>query len=91
MQLPTVIVTLYVPPAFVVAEAIAGFCEASVKPFGPVHKYVAPITVSVERFKALPEQIGELPEAAGVAGVESIVAVIVPASELQPVTVTTRL
>jgi hypothetical protein len=42
----TVIVTLYVPASAVVAERV-GFWSAEVKPFGPVHEYVAPDTVGV--------------------------------------------
>ena len=44
----TVIVTAYVPALAVVMVAMLGFCCADVKPFGPVHAYVAPATVGVE-------------------------------------------
>src|SRR3954452_24928189 len=40
----TVIVTEYVPASASVAFARVGFCSAEVKPFGPVHEYVAPLT-----------------------------------------------
>jgi len=43
----TVIVTEYVPASAVVAFARVGFCNDDVKPFGPVHEYVAPETVGV--------------------------------------------
>ena len=36
-QPETVAVTLYVPEAAVVGEAMAGFCEADANPLGPVH------------------------------------------------------
>jgi hypothetical protein len=44
----TVTVTEYEPPSAVVALARIGFCSAEVKPFGPVHAYVAPTTIGVE-------------------------------------------
>ena len=43
----TVIVTEYVPPSAVVALARVGFWSEDVKPFGPVHEYVAPLTNGV--------------------------------------------
>jgi hypothetical protein len=39
-----------------------------VKPFGPVHEYVAPETVGVERDTVDPAQYGPVFEAVGVAG-----------------------
>ena len=45
---PTVMVTEYVPASAVVALERVGFCVEEVKPFGPVHEYVAPATVGVE-------------------------------------------
>ena len=47
MQPLTVTVTEYVPPSAVVALLRVGFCSVDVKPFGPVHAYVAPETVGV--------------------------------------------
>ena len=44
----TVIVTEYVPASAVAALACVGFCADEVKPFGPVHAYVAPETNGVE-------------------------------------------
>jgi len=44
----TVTVTEYVPPSAVVAFARVGFCTEEINPFGPVHEYVAPLTVGVE-------------------------------------------
>src|SRR4051794_41770537 len=48
VQVLTVTVTEYVPASAVVAFARVGFCSADVKPFGPVHEYVAPATAGVE-------------------------------------------
>src|SRR6266568_7480729 len=55
-QLLTVIVTEYVPASAVVAFARVGFCSAEVKPFGPVHAYVAPVTAGVESEIVAPAQ-----------------------------------
>src|SRR5438067_13139380 len=83
----TVIVTEYVPASAVVALERVGFCSAEVKPFGPVHAYVAPATVGVEREIKAPSQYGPLFEAVGVAGVGFTTTVVVPAAEVQPLTV----
>src|SRR6185369_1121554 len=52
----TVTVTEYVPASAVVALARVGFCSAEVKPFGPVHAYVAPATVGVLSWMVAPAQ-----------------------------------
>jgi hypothetical protein len=83
----TVIVTLYVPLAAVVALAIDGFCELELNPFGPVQLYVALLTVGVLRVKVLPEQIGPPLLAVGVAGTGLMVTFFVP-TELHVVAVT---
>ena len=44
----TVTVTEYVPASAVVALERVGFCSDDVKPFGPVHEYVAPATDGVD-------------------------------------------
>src|SRR3954453_16800143 len=54
----TVTVTEYVPASAVVALARVGFWLAEVKPFGPVHAYVAPATVGVVSEMVPPEQYG---------------------------------
>ena len=36
------------PASAAVALERVGFCSAEVKPFGPVHPYVAPLTVGVD-------------------------------------------
>ena len=52
----TVMVTEYVPASAVVALPRVGFWRAEVKPFGPVHEYVAPDTVGVESAIVAPSQ-----------------------------------
>src|SRR3954466_7199288 len=65
----TVIVTEYVPASAVVAFVRVGFCCVDVKPFGPVHEYVAPLTNGVESEIVAPSQYGPPFDAVGVAGV----------------------
>src|SRR4029078_1775750 len=72
----------------VVAFARVGFCSAEVKPFGPVHEYVAPLTVGVESEMGAPSQYGPPVEAGGVAGIALTTTFVVPAAEVQPLTVT---
>ena len=62
-------VTEYVPDAVIVGEVILGFCVAVAKLFGPVHAYVAPVTVLAVRVTVVPEQTGVLLLAVGAAGV----------------------
>jgi hypothetical protein len=76
----TVTVTEYVPDAAVVAEGIDGFCNDDVKPFGPVHEYVAPPTFDAVRFNVEPVQTGPLLETVGAPGMAFTVAVVVPAA-----------
>ena len=58
------------------------------KALGPVQEYVAPATVGVVRLSVPPAQIGPLFAAVGVAGIALTVAVVVPARDVQPATVT---
>ena len=83
----TVMVTEYVPASAVVAPERVGFCCGEVKPFGPVHAYVAPETVGVERAIVAPSQYGPPLDADGVAGVGFTTTFVVPAAEVQPLTV----
>jgi hypothetical protein len=83
----TVIVTEYVPASAVVALARVGFCSEDVKPFGPVHEYVAPLTVGVFSWIVEPAQYGPPFVAVGVAGVALTTTFVVPAAEGQPLTV----
>jgi hypothetical protein len=87
MQPFTVMVTEYVPASAVVALARVGFCCAEVKPFGPVHEYVAPETNGVDSEIVAPEQYGPPFDAVGVAGVALTTTFVVPAAEGQPSTV----
>jgi len=64
-----------------------GFCSEERKPFGPVHEYVAPATVAVESEIVAPSQYGPPFEAVGVAGVAFTTTFVVPAAEVQPLTV----
>src|SRR3954463_10624443 len=82
-----VTVTEYVPASAVVALERVGFWSADVKPFGPVHAYVAPATVGVESEIVAPSQYGPPFDAVGVAGVGFTTTFVVPAAEVQPLTV----
>ena len=84
----TVIVTEYAPASVTVAFARVGFWSADVKPFGPVHEYVAPATAAVESWIVAPSQYGPPFEAVGVAGIALTTTFVVPAAEVQPFTVT---
>jgi hypothetical protein len=78
-------VTEYVPLAAVVAFAMDGLCKAEVKPFGPVHAYVAPVTAAVLRLIVAPAQIvGVEVVGVGVAGIGLTVTLTVPGKLLQP-------
>jgi hypothetical protein len=87
VQPDTVTVTEYVPASAGVAFERVGFCSADVKPFGPVHVYVAPATVGVESWIVAPSQYGPPLDAVGVAGAGFTTTVVVPAAEVQPDTV----
>jgi hypothetical protein len=58
-----------------------------VKPFGPVHAYVALATVEVESWIVAPSQYGPPLLAVGVAGIGLTTTLVVPAAEVQPLTV----
>ena len=75
------------PASAVVALVRVGFCADDVKPFGPVHEYVAPETVGVESEIVPPTQYGPVFDAVGVAGVGFTTTFVVPAAEVQPATV----
>src|SRR3954449_369479 len=85
----TVIVTEYVPGSAVVAFGRVGFCCVEVKPFGPVHAYVAPVT-GVDSEIVAPSQYG--PPLLGLGGGTGagllMTTFVVPAAEVQPLTVT---
>ena len=58
------------------------------KPLGPVHEYVAPLTVGVDSEIVAPSQYGPPFDAVGVAGAAFTVTFVVPAADVQPLTVT---
>src|SRR5438034_2930822 len=76
------------PASAVVALARVGFCCDELKPFGPVHAYVALATVGVKSEIVAPSQYGPPFVAVGVAGVAFTTTFVVPAAEVQPLTVT---
>jgi hypothetical protein len=76
-----------VPASAVVAFGRVGFWSVEVKPFGPVHAYVAPLTSGVESEIVAPAQYGPPFDAVGVAGEGSTMTDVVPAAEVQPFTV----
>jgi hypothetical protein len=82
-----VIVTEYVPASAVVTLLRVGFCRAEVKPFGPLHAYEAPATVGVLSAIVAASQYGPPLLAVGVAGIAFTATFVVPAAEVQPLTV----
>src|SRR3954453_22146644 len=87
VQPDTVTVTEYVPASAVVALERVGFCREEAKPFGPVHAYVAPATAEVESVIVPPAQYGPVLDAVGVVGMALTTTEVVPAADVQPVTV----
>ena len=75
------------PASASVALARVGFCSEDVKPFGPVHAYVALATVGVKSEIVAPSQYGPPLVAVGVAGVAFTTTEVMPAAEVQPLTV----
>ena len=61
------------------------------KLFEPVHAYVAPLTVGVDKLIVAPAQYEPVFEAVGVAGLAFITTPVVPAALVQPLTVTVTL
>ena len=90
VQPPAVTVTLYVPAIATVEPVMVGFWLVLLKELGPLHAYVAPETAAVDRLMSLPAQTGLL-LGAGVAGVVFTTTVAVPATDVQPPTVTVML
>ena len=82
----TVTVTEYVPASAVVAPTRVGFGSDDVNPFGPVHAYVAPATIGVASAIVAPEQYGP-PFAGDGVGTVLTTTLVVPAAEVQPLTV----
>ena len=67
--------------------AIVGFCNVELKPFGPVHAYVAPATALEVRFNELPTQTGLFELAVGVLGILFTTTLVVEGELAQPFTV----
>src|SRR5437588_8700647 len=82
----TVTVSEYVPASAVVALARVGLCADEVKPFGPVHEYVAPATAGPVSEMVAPAQYGPPLLTDGVAGEGFTTTSVVPAAEVQPFT-----
>ena len=79
------------PAIAVVAFGIVGFWAVDVKPFGPVHAYVAPATVEAVSEIVPPAQTAPPFPAVGVAGTSLTTTFTVPAPETQPLPVTVTL
>ena len=75
------------PASVVVQEAIVGFCEVEVKPFGPLQEYDVPATFPADKEIVFPAQIGLLLVAVGAAGNGLTVTETVPADPVQPFSV----
>src|SRR5204863_8243970 len=88
LQPLSVTVTQYMPPPAVVASHFPYTTLFRSKPFGPVHEYVAPATVGVESEMVAPSQYGPPLDAVGVAGTGLTTTFVLPAAEVQPLTVT---
>ena len=83
----TVMVTEYVPASAVVALSRVGFGSDDANPFGPVHAYVAPVTIGVASAIVAPAQYGP-PFAGEGVGTVLTTTFVVPAGDVQPATVT---
>ena len=79
------------PVIAVVALSRVGFWAEEVKPPGPVHAYVAPDTVVAYKFNVEPSHTAPPVLAVGVEGMALTVAAVVPAEEVQPLTVAVTL
>ena len=79
------------PVIAVVALGRVGFWRAEVKLAGPVHAYVAPDTVEAVKLKVEPAQTAPPVPAVGAEGIALTVAAVVPAEEVQPLTVAVTL
>src|SRR5690242_8663015 len=67
---------------------MVGFRSDDVKPFGPVHAYVEPVTAGVDSAIVPPAQYGPPFVATGVAADALTTTFVLPASEVQPAVVT---
>ena len=77
--------------AAVVALVIDGFWDEELKLLGPDHEYVAPDTVVAYKFNVEPAHTAPPVLAVGAEGIALTVAAVVPAEEVQPLTVAVTL
>src|SRR5450759_359899 len=77
----TVAVTLYVPAFAATTPGIDGFWREDVKPFGPVHAYVAPAMVDAVRSRVWVVQSGPLFPATGGAGPKDVIVRTAPLAD----------
>jgi len=84
----SVTLRLYTPDIATVAFGIDGLCAPDIKPFGPVHIYVAPAKLPPVRFKVAPSHIGVLLLTVGLVGSRFTTTEVVPLVLVQPLTVT---
>ena len=80
----TVAVTEYIPLWAKLLLAMVGFCEEELKPFGPLHVYVAPAMFEAVSKTFDPSHNGLLLPVVGDAGIELTTMVIVPGELVQP-------
>lgn len=67
---------------------MVGFCKADVKPLGPLHAYVAPVTAVLLRLMVFPWQTGELELTVGATGVAFTVTAVEATADVHPLTAT---
>jgi len=91
VQPATVVVTLYVPEASVVAPGIVGFWSVEVKPFGPDQVKPAPACPVTERESVCPAQIGPELEPTGAEGIGLTITAVALNAEVQPLNVIVKL
>ena len=65
----TIATNEYVPASDRLTAFKAGFCTEDVKPFGPVHEYMAPAMEDEVRFRLAPSQTGLFDETTGAVGI----------------------
>lgn len=63
-----------------------GFCTLEVKPFGPLHVYVAPEMVAAVRFREEPGHNGVLEAIIGAAGVGFTTTLVAAVADVHPLT-----
>jgi hypothetical protein len=79
------------PEAFVVALISIGFCDAELKPFGPVHEYDAPLIKPAISEMVFPLHKGLLLDAIGAGGRGLTITFVAEGALVQPLTVAVTL